>query len=692
MRVSQLFNWNARQFEAARFGLITALFAVVVATIGMELTWRAMSSETQGFIEQSIGDTASMVAGHVRSELEATAFRLRQGAELLLRPGSEKLADLGPDVMQMTVWSREGHHAPVRMLSWMHPKFRFRGTETLERSLIESSYHGAPIALSQTVTFAARGALWLAMPFRSRSGESRILTAYLPMLRLERIFRKERLVSAMVIDRNGMVVGHPEGQVGRSERLNEHALVRAVTEPQNLSSPSLQMRFDGLDGSSYYGGYQRVDFGGLAILSSVSDAEARAGLSSLRMRSVAFIILTLFVTFAVGFAYSNSRASRDLRRRREDWPVESSRSQGSGLIQRATPPPLTVQAHAPAPQRGARVLVFGTLRGVGAMVEKLPQDSLLEGLNDAMTLCSSRVREFGGTFEFHSGFSFNAIFSDSDHALNCILELRRDFGLFNASRKVDGHRELYYGFGAHAESALMASVGPAGQRRESLLGDAHEVARALEALAELRGVDVLVTHSVLTGVESRFAAEKLLESRLTERTGLCDCHWLEGFRDEQGQPRPVTTPYARVAEIRHLPSATGARRWLVNNGTQIVGPLDADAIAAQLFAQELDLDSECWQEGTGVSSRIGQAGIFGSAESPDARTWAYDGKTLHGPLATAFVITALERGALSADAWVCEGSTVSGWIRASEWRDRQAASASETTADTSEPNPAPKVA
>ena len=110
-------------------------------------------------------------------------------------------------------------------------------------------------------------------------------------------------------------------------------------------------------------------------------------------------------------------------------------------------------------------------------------------------------------------------------------------------------------------------------------------------------------------------------------------------------------------------------RWTVNNGSQIVGPLTPQEIAARLFAQELDFDCECWAEGSGKSAQIGTAGIYTGSEDAEAFLWVFDGETIHGPMSEGFLKTAIGHQAMPLTAHICEKTTINGWKSLQEWHD-----------------------
>ncbi|MGZ3699542.1 MAG: hypothetical protein ACXWP5_15465, partial [Bdellovibrionota bacterium] len=180
--------------------------------------------------------------------------------------------------------------------------------------------------------------------------------------------------------------------------------------------------------------------------------------------------------------------------------------------------------------------------------------------------------------------------------------------------------------------------------------------------------------------EARFTGEQIGEAKLTADTGLTSYYRLTGYRDQEGQevlvealntPMPEAVPdgaaRSAVAAEEPIPGNARPKRWLVNNGSQIIGPLTPEEIAVRLYSQELDLDCECWAEGNGNSAQIRSAGIFSGSEDEGASLWLFDGNTVHGPLSPGFLRTALLHGALPHDAWICQDTTTSGWKTIAHW-------------------------
>jgi hypothetical protein len=329
-----------------------------------------------------------------------------------------------------------------------------------------------------------------------------------------------------------------------------------------------------------------------------------------------------------------------------------------------------VSPQLPPLERTPRVVVCGKVRKLGALFERLPVPGVVESVNEVLLLARARVQAAGGAFEFHSGSEFNAIFENPVTALEAALGMRADLARLNQERGVDGLPELYLAVGAHFASVVRAFFGPAELRQEAVVGPAFSVSRALSELAERSGVDLLVSQSLGEAIEGKFCSVRFGEFRSEAAGSLIEASWIEGYFEESGKLVPLVTPESREAQFGGAVQY-GAPRWLVNNGSQILGPWTAAEIAGRLFSQELDFDCECWTEGTGISSRIAQAGIFGAVPEGPAEYWLYDGTTVHGPLAKDFLLSAWSRGAVASDSFVCLRSTVAGWEKLSDWVESQ---------------------
>jgi len=331
------------------------------------------------------------------------------------------------------------------------------------------------------------------------------------------------------------------------------------------------------------------------------------------------------------------------------------------------------------------VVLHGSLLRWNALLETGAPDvaveNTVEAINDFLTAACRWVVKTGGLFERTEGASFYGFWGTADvegsaidgvrSALRCALALRQDLAAINESRKIDGLPPLWIGMGVHAGRGLVARIGAAGAIAPAIVGEVNACAAFLDRQSALEGVDLLVSQDVWESASAEFLGQRRGETAFTELTGLTAYHVIKGYREAEGKDVIVETPYC-VLEIPSV--AKSVERWLINNGTQIVGPYSAGEIAGRLFAQEIDFDAECWREGTGQSSRLAEAGIFTGSAGENATLWVYDGALVHGPFSKGFLQTAVARGAIGADSHVCTGTTVDGWITLRSWAEENGVS------------------
>jgi class 3 adenylate cyclase len=692
--------------------LVLALGAVTSLAGGMALTWRLMKSETEAFVQQSIGDSAGILAAHATTHAEQLARQVRMLGEGELRAflsAKEREAtasaapapaassapapvtgpasmETDPEILDVALWTQASSDGPpVRVHLAMNVAYispapgladKVRAAEESERALVAPAFGGQTVIQGHT-GIDPKGLITLAVPLGTGNVQE-VAVAHLRPERLQRAFRLESIVRAGLLDSTGMVLAHSDPRLVFST-LPAGPLVKALREGGTASG---QLHYVDETGTALLGGYRRLRMGPLGVVASIPESEARSGLVLLRDQAVVSMALAFVICFGAGFGIVGRRGAPLIPAK----PVE----QGTGRTTTSAVQAAAAEAEAASidgtaetrtAARGPVTAVHGSLRGLSGLIEASTPEAVLDAVNDFLTLVAHRAREHGGRFERSEGAAFYAFWTGKEppaiealRALRFALDVRRDLAVLNEARKVDGHKPLLAGMGVYSGQAVLGRMGTADAMFFGVAGTPLTCARALDELAPSMGVDLLAAQETWQLCETHLLGEALGEVRLTPDTGLTTYYALAGYRDEAGAEQRVETPYSRteVPTSAVAPAAIvkreGPKRWLVNNGSQIVGPYTVEQISACLYAQEMDFDSECWAEGTGETSKLAESGIFSGSGESGAGLWVYDGKTIHGPLSQGFLGTALSHGAISEQAMICEGSTVGGWKPLAEWR------------------------
>ncbi len=325
------------------------------------------------------------------------------------------------------------------------------------------------------------------------------------------------------------------------------------------------------------------------------------------------------------------------------------------------------------------VVLHGGLHHLNPLIEKLPPQEVFVLLSDFFLIGRTHIAEFGGYFEKYGESSFTAYWV-GDHeesakkAMGCALAIRNDLISLNESRKNDGQPMLWAGVGLHVGTVAMGAVMSSESEQLSAVGEVVNCARALMHLSADGGMNLLISHDLYLLIHTAYQTQMVDERRLTQDTGVTKCYSVTGYRQKGEGADTVHLPASPTAEASQDSTKFGTMilntqevRWTVNNGSQIVGPFDDQKIAQMLFSQEIDFETECWSEKDGKRSTIAFSGIFKGSEDPKADLWVYDLKTVHGPLTPSFVLAAMTQGALPTKSWVCQKSTINGWIRVKDF-------------------------
>jgi class 3 adenylate cyclase len=372
--------------------------------------------------------------------------------------------------------------------------------------------------------------------------------------------------------------------------------------------------------------------------------------------------------------------------------------------------PLTTSDSSPSedsgPQRGLAVVLAGSLRGWEEWRDQADEREVIELQGIWLQLMEARVTREGGQFEAISGNGPGVGFAAQwglgaldprqpetlsrviQRARQCLCFLNQDLALLNSSRNVDGLPPIQASLVLHCGSLISGRVSLSGAEvREVWFGDGLEGALTLLSLGRTSHWDLLLSQEVWSGDETQAAPVKAVvplgDHRLTPESLLigvfgvtqyqlsadqvvdCPAGADLNLRAVIGAPGSGPLPLSRdcaESEAGVRPSEVAkSHRWMVNNGSQIIGPLSPAELAKLIFTQELDFDSEVWSEGTGDPQPLKESGVFSGSGDEGASHWVYDGEVLHGPLSLGFIRTAVRHGAFQPEHQVCEGSTLKGW-------------------------------
>lgn len=663
-------------------GFSLGFVAALSSGIGAGLFSKVMEMENRANVQQSIGDTSLILTNHFRNEFKNLIDHLIELAKVPSKTSVDTFVE-NSDLIAYSVWRRE------QSFTFDHKQFPFQrmflalnsknpplfslGLSEIQNAfekdnfLIQIGFNGhTMIALSPG--FGLKNVAIIVLPM-NQSLQSEVIVAYFQLSRLQKVFNRESMVFAALVDDFGNVLAKPNAQAFfKGKTVNRNPLFQSM---RSSGLTSGQLNFKDEHGESYYGGYSLLGIGQLALLASVSQSEVFASVQVFKKQSRLFFICCFLFFFCAGYLLTIRLESKFVK-------LDDKFSQKNGTAEESN-----LLQHLLNPEIRNLTVIFGSLRYFPQILIQENPQSATSSINEYFTITASTIKAYGGNFEI-IGKSFIGVWgvfesdgSDIWRALRCTLDIRQNFFKLNEARRVDGQKELFYSLGVHAGKGLAARLGEMKDLKIRVVGEVVSHAQALQQLSQNLEQDILVSQSVWQLSDAKFTGDLLGEAKLASDSGLISYYNLTGYRNEEGEAISVDyvmnstqLPYQKesenlqnsiiIKENHHL-------RWLVNNGSQIIGPLAPEEIASRLFAQELDFDCECWAEGLGNSAQIKNAEIFSGSQDKSASLWVYDGKLVHGPVSSGFIKTAIGHGAISQSGYICEGTTVSGWKPLSDW-------------------------
>lgn len=196
-------------------------------------------------------------------------------------------------------------------------------------------------------------------------------------------------------------------------------------------------------------------------------------------------------------------------------------------VRRYLPPALVEQVRdldaAGRPQRRFMSVLFGDVRGYSTISEQWPPEELVEILNGYFSVAAGVINRFEGVIDKYMGDAFMAEFNTTlnpqeDHverAARTALLIRQEIAAYHEAFPPE--RRLHFGIGIHSGESVVGNVGTHFRKDYSVIGDAVNLAKRLQEVAEPD--QILVTEAVHERIknwaELRFVGEQQLKGRDT---------------------------------------------------------------------------------------------------------------------------------------------------------------------------------
>jgi len=145
---------------------------------------------------------------------------------------------------------------------------------------------------------------------------------------------------------------------------------------------------------------------------------------------------------------------------------------------------------------------FTDIRDFTALSEQLTPQQNFNFLNSYLKHVTPIIRNHHGFIDKYIGDAVMALFPrNTADALNAAIEILHQVNRYNAGRRRAGYVPIEIGIGMHRGDLILGTVGEGNRMQTTVIADAVNVASRIEGLTKTFGVGLLLSKSVVDGIE-----------------------------------------------------------------------------------------------------------------------------------------------------------------------------------------------
>ncbi len=180
------------------------------------------------------------------------------------------------------------------------------------------------------------------------------------------------------------------------------------------------------------------------------------------------------------------------------------------------------------------VILFADIQGFTAFAETLMPYDVIHVLNRYFNLMGKVIRHYQGYINAYMGDGLMALFETADPASGAAQAIRAGVAMLREVETLRPylqdlyHRSFDIRIGLHYGQVVTGALGAPGDRRETVIGDAVNVASRIETMNKQAGTRLLVSEAMYHLVKEKLRVGKCLEVNLP---GKSDVHNLYEILD-----------------------------------------------------------------------------------------------------------------------------------------------------------------
>ncbi|UTY26563.1 adenylate/guanylate cyclase domain-containing protein [Treponema denticola] len=385
----------------------------------------------------------------------------------------------------------------------------------------------------------------------TENGLAQGLVVFFSAEKLSESFGAGTMQTTYLVNNKGDVLIHPDFNLVKNKaNVSNFPL---FTQMRENGDNDRQVLVKDEDGKEYFGSYNRLSLGDLAVLTSASADVLLEPVENTAKRNIylSIIVLSFSVVFVWFFSKSISRPVKklalaadeikqgnyeiDLKAKTKDelgLLTTSFVEMGKGLAERERLKDsfgrFINKEIAELAMRGELALggetkettiFFSDIRSFTAISEKMDPSEVVEFLNEYMTLMVDCVNKTNGVVDKFIGDAIMAVWgaprstgNPEEDALNCLraaLKMRAALIFFNRGRGGDKKPIIRIGCGINSGAVVAGQIGSHERMEYTVIGDAVNTASRVEALNKPMGTDILITEYTYNLVKNHVVVEEM---------------------------------------------------------------------------------------------------------------------------------------------------------------------------------------
>jgi adenylate cyclase len=453
--------------------------------------------------------------------------------------------------------------APVRFDNVIYNKPYFSDNQfTLEKMKAINASYNEPItaafnneAVVQNVSksFGAP-VIAVALPFQKNPDQrvASIIVGYIQLDKFLQTFQTRDIFETFMVNGRGDIIAHADGKyvLSHSNLLN----LPIVEEMLKSKLDNGQRRFRDADGTYRLGSFKKIGFGGLGVISTVSEDKAYAAVYKIQRQNILIMIIVLTLAIVIVYFFSKTITTPIIRLFSATKEIENGNfrvnivptsgdeigeltrsfvAMGRGLEEREN----IKEAFGKfvnkeiaeqvlkgdvklGGERMTATVFFSDIRSFTAISEKLEPEEVVEFLNQYMTRMVNCVNVTKGVVDKFIGDAIMAVWgapvsygNDTENAINGALMMRNELMGFNRGRGGDKKPVVSIGCGINTGPVLAGQIGSEERMEYTVIGDTVNLASRIEALNKPFGTDILIsqdTYNLIKGVYRVETMQKIM--------------------------------------------------------------------------------------------------------------------------------------------------------------------------------------